>query len=239
MSWRLIQALVFLVSCLLPTAVVKGDYVMGPPEVNESLKNMTNLKTRATQAASKREKAEALFSLAMEAEELSSLMNEEIMAHGFDQRALIDLAVRRCAALEITIFYDDGKRAYLYDRAAFGQYLELQPKGAHADEARFLVLEKTFYTQKETDETGLRKFVQEAARFKKTYPRYERKSELDLFLAISYLNLSRLEDKKQSPGGAALKGKAVALFNEIVQKYPNTPEASTAQRVLTRLNTPP
>ena len=224
-----------LVSMLdLAGSPLRADYVMGPAEVNASLKKMARARTSLREGAAGSVRAEALLSLAAEAEDLTAMINSELAAHGFDQRPLIDLAVQRSAELGVRIYLDASTQGYAYDRAALVEYLELQPHGPKAAEARFLVLERAFGERDPTDEAALTKLVREAGALRAIDG--DMACELDYFVAMSYMNLSQLEARRGRETSVSLRAKATKVFGQISKNCPYTPEATLSRRALLRMS---
>ena len=225
-------SLVLLLACI-PTTTW-ADYILGPPEVNSSLKALTRFVKEGEEAKTAFARADALAKVAKEANYLASLINFEIRSHGLDQKRLIDLAVLRCGELGVVISYDSRKQRYLYDQSAYAEYLRLDPFGPEGQEARFMVFERTFYAQKSDDRSGMTRLVGDIEQFLSLYPKDGRRSELELFLVVLYRDLSRM--KAEEPGGGLRERmKVERLCEEIMSKYPTTPEARVAETILKNL----
>ena len=204
---------------------------MGPPEVNRTLKTLALLRKQSDEAKAAKAKADALFELGKATNELVSLINYEIYSHGFDQKVLIELAVSRCEALGIIITFDSIKKRYLYDQNAYVEYLRLTPRGAHEQEARLMVLDRTFYAQKSTDRAGIVDLIGQIERFLPRYPKEPRRSELQLYLIVLYRDLSRIKGEEPG-GGIAERKKTAQLCESLIATYPETQEAKVAAAIL-------
>ena len=233
-SARVAIAALFL-ACMvaLGGSPLRADYVMGPAEVNASLKKMARARASLREGAAGSVRAEALLSLAAEAEDLAAMINAEMAAHGFDQRPLIDLAVERSAELGVRIYPDASTQGYAYDRAALVEYLELQPSGPNAAVARFLVLERAFAERDPTDEAALTKLVREAGALRAIDG--EMACELDYFVAMSYMSLSQLGARRGREASMSLRAKAAKVFGQVSKNCPYTPEATLSRRELQRI----
>jgi hypothetical protein len=229
-------ALLILLALHAPVPL-RADYVLGPPEVNDSLKTLGLLRKRADAAQTPRDRADALFDLAQEASSLTSLINLEIRSHGFEQRPLIELAVQRCAAIGVTLTFDSGKDRYEYDRQAYAEYLKLAPPARDERQrvARFVVIEKTFYKQKSSDRPGIETLIRDIEQFLARFPDEERKSELELFLAVLYRDLFTLK-ASEPDGGIAERKRTEEICKTLVANYPASPEARVAEGILKRLS---
>jgi hypothetical protein len=224
--------LLIVLACTPETAW--ADYIIGPREVNDSLKTMTLMLRQTKEATSTNAKADALAKLAQEANYLTSLINLEIRSHGLEQKPLIELALRRCEELGVAISYDYKKELYFYDQRAYAEYLRLNPSGPHDREARFMVVERKFYTQTSDDLPGITQLVGEIEQFLARYPHEERRSEIELFLVVLHRDLYRIKISDPD-GGVSEKKKVQQLCEALIAKYPSSPEARVAATILKNL----
>ena len=133
---RITVVMAFMLAC--GRSPLLGHEILGPVQVNQSLKSIQQSQTTLRSNVSAGDKEEALFKIGAEAYALMKLINSEINEHGTESdRGLIDLAVRRCKAMGVNIQLAAGKDYYTYDFEAFAAYLKLVPRGAHAPDARF------------------------------------------------------------------------------------------------------
>ena len=210
--------------------------ILGPVEVNRLLKSMQQWhnKLAATTAA---EKHEALFNIGLDAYALMKLINSDVKEHGAENQGLIDLAVNRSAALGVRIARMPGTDFYLYDFDAFVSYLRLAPRGEHAAEARFALVEKKFYEQKgDATPAPLLERVAEKRKLLEDYPQFGRRADLEMFLILDYLDLSNAYieagDRAKSD---EYKQLALRLCRELAEKYPDTGAAMFARDLLIKL----
>jgi hypothetical protein len=212
----------------------KADVILSASGLNDSLKAMERLRQQITTAGPSAH-AETVFQLGTEADALAQLLNDEVAAHGSQEKLLIDLAVARTAEMGIAIAYHPGKKKFFYDNAAFRQYLEVSPRGPRMADAEFKLLEGEFF-QSNPDDTGT---VKESARLKtaflRRFPRFARCSEVSLMLAVDYRDLFRHFDRA---GDATNRRRYLALtrrqLRTTAQTYRDTEEARIAAEMLRR-----
>lgn len=209
-----------------------ADVLMSPAEVNETLKKLTRLKQQI-EAGSQEERGEALFELASESDALAKLINEEIASHGMQEKQLIDLTLERTRQLGISISYHSNKRKFLYDGRAFELYVQGYKKGAHAARAGFKLLERDFFRSTGTEIGELLAGIQAIRKFLFEYPKFERNSEVSLFLALDYRDLYRLyRDKKDRRNQTKYEKLTQQQFQEVTRSYPKSEEAGIARQLL-------
>jgi hypothetical protein len=176
----------------------------------------------------------------MEADALASLMNDEVDAHGMQEKALLDLALSRTRELSVVIAYHRDKRKFFYDGRGFEHYLAAAPKGPHAAASEHKLIALKFYKSKGDDPAALAAGAAEKLAFLKRYPAVAEAAEVSLFLAIDYRDLSRLHRDRGEKGAAAkYDGLARQWLTTIQKKYPKTEQAEVAGQVLERMKADP
>jgi TolA-binding protein len=185
---------------------------------------------------------EALYSLGEKTQALVDLMNLDVMSHGRSLYA--ELIVRRLREYGIAIAFVERNRRFLYDLAAFKEYLKRSPGGTRAADAGFRLIAESFYRSIGTDAAqmvdldvdGLRGAILQKEAFLKEHPQSEKIREVRFLLAMDYYRLY-----KNSPDAATArryeKLSAQAL-QEIVKDYPGTAEARAAQVTLETFRRP-
>jgi hypothetical protein len=217
----------------LAGSVARADYVMGAAEVNTSLKNIARARASMNESAEPARKAEALFIVGAEAEDLATMINLEIASHQFEQKPLIDLAVERCGRLGVTLRFDPGAGSYSYDRAAFAEYVKLHPQGPEALHARYLLLERAFEERNPADVAALERTVREAAALRALDA--ERACELEFFEAVASMELAQARPAAGAARVRALRARATEAFEHVSRSCPLTPEATLSRTHLQRL----
>ena len=222
------------VGMVLVAAAARADVIMSAPALNATLKTMEKLKRQAADA--KPERQEALFRLGAEADGLASIMNLEVDSHGMQERELLDLALSRTKELGVGVAYNRDKKKFFYDGAAFAEYLNEAPRGAHAAAAEFKLLSYRFYQSSATDIAALTAAAGAKTRFLARYPEFGANAELRLYLVVDYRDLHRryLEARDHAHAGT-YRQLARAECLRIVRQYPRTEQADAARQLLRTL----
>ena len=237
--FRRAARLTALVGCLVAsTANLRADVILSAGAVNDALKKMQKLLEAIAAAATPRPaQADAWFQIGSEADGLTSLINDEVAAHGSQEKPLIDLAVSRTGELGVAIAYDAGKKKFFYDNAAFRQYLALMPRGARAADATFTLIEGDFFQSQATDAAGLLPGAQRKRDFLRQYPKYFNAVEVHLMLSVDYRDLFR---HYQSANDVANRDRYRALTRQqlraLMKTFPAVEQAEIARRMLKRFD---
>jgi hypothetical protein len=221
---------------LLVAVAARADVIMTPAGLNATLKTLERLKQQ-TASGPDAQRADATFRIGAEADGLATLMNDEVISHGMEQRELLDLALSRTKQLGIAIAYDREKKKFFYDGAAFQQYLDASPRGAHAADAEFMLISYQFYKSTGTDAQALVAAADLKKRFLARHPTFKANPELSLYLAIDYRDLYRLSLDAHDPA-AAEKYRLLtrAEYQRIGRQYPGTEQAASARQLLRRFD---
>jgi hypothetical protein len=147
------------------------------------------------------ERTEAVFRLGETVEGLVEALNRDVTAHG-TRDLLAELVVRRLQAHGLGVTWAPGANRYVYDLAAFTEYLRLAPRGRWAPEAEFRLLARRFYATLGadpaalvgTDVAGLLDAVAGAERFLREHASHERAPSVQFFLGIDHYRLARHAD---------------------------------------------
>jgi hypothetical protein len=214
----------------------EADIIMSAAGLNDILKRMTRL-TQQVEGGSKTVRATALFDLGVEADELASLMNREVEAHGMQERQLLDLALSRTKELGIVIQYNTEKKKFFYDGGGFKRYLVEAPNGPRAAEAGFQLLAYQFYQSSGTDPAALEQAAAAKQRFIARHPKFKGNPELRLYLAIDYRDLYHAyRDARDAARTAEYLKRARTALQRIVSLHPGTEQALTARQLLSKLD---
>ena len=216
------------------TATLSADVILSAAALNDALKKMERL-TQTIAASTATARADALFDLGMEADALTELINDEVAAHGSQEKGLIDLGLSRTRDLGVAIAYDASKKKFFYDNAAFREYVALQPRGAKSAAASFKLIEGDFFKANATDASG----ILAAAERKKTFLREHRSFagavEVHLMLSVDYRDLFR---HYKAAGAAADRDRYRDLTRQqlrlLMKSYPQAEQAEIARRMLAR-----
>ena len=211
-----------------------ADVILSAAALNDALKKMERL----TQTIAKTEgapKAAAWFDLGVEADVLTTLFNDEVAAHGSQEKALIDLGLARTREFGVAIAYSSPKKKFFYDNRAFREYLALQPKGAKAAEASFKLVEGDFFQGDPADTARILQAVERKRAFLKQYRTYPGAVEVHLMLSVDYRDLFR---HFRGAGLAAERDRYRDLtrqqLRELIKRYPDAEQAEIARRMLAR-----
>ncbi len=137
-------------------------------------------------------KAAAVYDLAIKANGLMMLLNQEIQIHGMDQQNLLDEAVARAAGLGIEITWSEDHQRYFYTGGAYHRYLELMPDGLYAANSRYHLIETGFYRGNAEYREGLVARAAMENDFLHRYPEFGNAGRVAMFLAIDYRDLWRI-----------------------------------------------
>jgi hypothetical protein len=211
-----------------------ADVIMTSAGLNDTLKRMERL-TRQIEAQP--QQADAVFNLAVEADALATLMNQEVEAHGVQERELLDLALSRTKALGIAIQYNKEKKKFFYDGSGFTRYLALSPTGANAAAAEFQLLAYQFYQSTGADAAAVQAAAEGKQRFLKRHPAFKANPELRLYLAIDYRDLYRhYREAHDAAKAASYQRLTRGEYQRIARLYPGSEQADTARQLLRRFD---
>jgi hypothetical protein len=180
----------------------------------------------AAAAASPAERAAAHYRLGVMLEEIRVLLNQDLAAHGKVQglpsNYLIEELARRGAPLPA------GKRGFMFNPMHFEQALKLAPRGAFAADARFRLLQGSFYDSFEQDpldwHAGSRALPAQIALAEDLLARHAdhpAREEIEFIAAILYTRAAR------QPGVAPLyTTKARQALAEFAARYPTSLRAA-------------
>jgi len=221
---------------LLLTGSARADVIMTAAGLNATLKTMERLK-QETASGPEAQRANATFQLAVQADRLASLMNDEVASHGMEQRELIELALSRTKELGMAIAYNRDKKKFFYDGAAFQHYLSAAPRGVHAADAEFTLLAYQFYQSDGSDVQQVLSAAAATKRFLARHPAYKANAELSLYLAIDYRDAYRhYRDGQDVAAAAKFRRLTRAEYQRIVRQYAGTEQASSARQLLQRFD---
>lgn len=221
---------------VLAVATVRADVILSATALNDALKKMQRFhQTIGASAGAAR--AAAWFQLGVEADALTTLINDEVAAHGSQEKPLIDLAISRTRELGVVIAYDAGKKKFFYDNAAFTQYLAIEPRGPHAADSAFKLIEGDFFQSTAADAAGIEAATTRKREFLKRYPAFPGAVEVHLMLSVDYRDLFR---HFQRAGEVARRDRYRDLTRQqlrlLMKSYPTTEQAEIARRMLERFD---
>jgi len=185
-------------------------------------------------------RAESLFALGSRIRFLVDLLNQDISAHG-QSDPLTALFVKRLALMRIGLDTSERDGRFRYDLDAFRQYLKLSPRGPHAADARFFILEQGFRLRTADaasalgpdDEGAARRALPEYKRFLADFALDPHTRETRFFLGVECYRLRpRAKDDRDR---ARLRDCARQSLSEVATRHPDSVEARAASTLLEQL----
>jgi TolA-binding protein len=229
---RVRLAIPLCVTCAIAT--VSADIILSATALNDALKKMQRLRQTIDGGAGPA-RVEALFALGVEADALTTLINDEVAAHGSQEKALIDLAMSRTREIGVAIAYSSSKKKFFYDNAAFREYLAAAPRGKSAEPAAFKLIEGDFFQSEGTDAAAITGAAERKRTFLRQYPASPGAVEVHLMLAVDYRDLYRHYD---AAGDVANRDRYRDLTRRqlrlLMKTYPKAEQAEIARRMLER-----
>ena len=143
-------------------------------------------------AESETGEAAAAYALAVAADKLTDLLNQELALHGTEQQELIDAAVAHAAERGITIAWSDSHERYFYVGDAYRRHLALAGDSLEAANSRFHLIETGFYLGDPGDRAGLAQRIDMEREYLARFPTLGTAGRVAMFLAVDYRDLWRL-----------------------------------------------
>ena len=194
----------------------------------------------AAEAPTDAERAEGLFRLGETTETLVAAVNQDVTAHG-NRDLFAELVVKRLQASALNVAWAPRENRYVYDLAAFRDYLRRAPVGPRAAEAKFRLIARSFYATLGpdpaalvgTDVAGLLRAVADEERFVKEHATHERAQTVRFFLAVDQYRLARnVSDAKTR---REYEGRARQALQQTVERSAEAFEVRAAQTLLETL----
>jgi hypothetical protein len=215
--------------------IVRADIILSASGLNATLKKVERL-IQQVGSGTAQERGEAVFALGQEGDALAQLLNDEVASHGFQEKALIDLAIARTAELGLSIAYNREKEKFFYNNAAFDWYLKEAPLGPHAADAAFKIIAGEFFQSNGADTPAVLAASGRKGAFLRRYPKFPRNAEVNLMLAMDYRDVYRhyraTNDVPQRDRYLKLARGELQL---IARRYAGSEQATIAQQLLRRL----
>jgi hypothetical protein len=144
------------------------------------------------------DRAEAMFRLGETVETLVAALNLDVATHG-TRELFAELVVRRLRAHALDVAWAPREGRYVYDLAAFADYVRRAPRGRWAPEAKFRLIARRFYatlgtdpaTLVGTDVGALLAGLAEQERFLGEHATHERAGTVRFFLAVDHYRIAR------------------------------------------------
>jgi hypothetical protein len=237
------RTLVPLLAVLAALGVSEAHVLLDGETVRPLLLDIARYRKDAQDGPSEAARLEALYSLGDKVLALCDLMNLDATAHGTSLYA--ELLVRRLHEHGIQIGRAERRQRYVYDMAAFHEYLRRSPRGPRAADAGFRLIAQAFHGSVggdpadlvDSDVEQLRRAIGREEAFLTQHPRSERRKEVRFFLAMDYYRLSR--HSRDPVTAAKYEKRAGRALREIVEEYPGTAEARAAEAAVEALAAQP
>lgn len=233
-------ALVAMCLVLVGPTPSPGHVILEPEVVQGFLLDISRFRKEAQEGTTEDGRLEAFYQLGEKVHALVDLMNKDVGAHGVSD-LLARLIVRRLQEYGLLVSFLEGRNQYVYDFAAFREYLKRSPKGKRAADVRYRLIADAFYRTLSMDTAGmfsgdvkeLVAAVAEEEAFLGSYPDDTRVKEVWLFRATDYYRLSKnIPDPVEAK---RYQGLAMQAVGEILRQSRGSPEARAAEGLLDRL----
>lgn len=224
---------------IVPT-VCSAHVVLDPDVVQDILRDVTRFRRAAQDGPTEEARLQALYDLGQTVDGLVDRLNMDRRAHGADG-LLATLVVRRLEQYGIHAWLEEEGDQYVYDFAAFHEYLKRAPNGSRALDIRYRLIADVFYRTMRLDTPGMLRgdvadllaAVNEQERFLEDFPDDERTLEVRLFRATDYYRL--FKNTSDAEKAARYRVLAVEALEELLMRHAGTPEARTAEGLLERI----
>ena len=235
MSCLAVLGRILLFCCLLHAVDAGAHLFLTAETLEDALERIGELRKAASQQGDERVDHEPLYRLGEAAWELTEMMNEEVRAHGLEQRTLMTEGIERAEALGISLSWSDDHQRFFYDGEAYRRYLELAPEGAFAADSRYRLIELDFYLGPADSIEALEAKAKKEREFLEAYPYFPASARIGLFLGIDYRDLYRLCLERGDTGCAKEYAKrAIEQFQAIAEAHPESDSGEIARRLLRR-----
>ena len=164
---------------------------LSPAILDNAFEDIEQAQATADAETGTAERAIAIHDLAIEANGLMVLLNQEIQLQGTYQQNLLDEAVARAAGLGIEITWSEDHQRYFYTGRAYHRYLELMPDGLYAANSRYHLIETGFYRGDAGNREELAARTAIESDFLRRHPEFSNAGRVAMFLAIDYRDLWR------------------------------------------------
>jgi hypothetical protein len=162
------------------------------------LTDVASHRRAAADAAGDTDRVEATFHLGEAVETLVEALNADVAAHG-SRDLFAERVAGRLQAQAVNVSWTPALNRYVYDQAAFRDYLRRAPRGRFAPEAKFRLMAQRFYSTlgpdpdvlTATDVPALQRAVVEEERFLAEHGGHARAETVRFFLAVDHYRIAR------------------------------------------------
>lgn len=185
------------VTCLTILLIIVTGRVLAHIPLTPEILDDTFQALQQAQATADREtdtvsQAAAVYDIAIQATNLTTLLNQEISLHGTGQQSLLDNAVSQAAGLGVEITWSEDHQRYFYNGSAYRRYVELAPEGLNAANSYYQLIETGFFHGNADDREELAARTAVESDFLKRYPDFGNATRVAMFLGIDYRDLWRI-----------------------------------------------
>ena len=164
---------------------------LSPAILDDAIEDIEQAQATVDAETETAKKAAAIYALAISANSLMTLLNQEIQLYGMDQQYLLDEGIARAAGLGIEITWSEDHQRYFYTGGAYRRYLELMPDGLYAANSRYHLIETGFYRGNAENREDLVARTAMESDFLHRYPEFGNAGRVAMFLGIDYRDLWR------------------------------------------------
>jgi hypothetical protein len=224
----------------MSVAAMAGAHVtLDSERVQELIREIVRHQAAAGKDRDGSGEVEALFRVGSAVDDLVDMLNQDLIAHG-QGNLLAETLRQRLGESAITVTYSVREGRYVYDQAAYHEYLRRAPRGPRAASARFRVIARTFQatmgldpgTLVDADLPALLRAIAAEERFLREHPDHEKAAEVRFFLAVDYYRAFR---NAGDPARARQYRAKARQALEGLTKSPNVFEVRAAETLLEQL----
>lgn len=194
----------------------------------------------ANDAANDGDRVEAVFHLGESVETLVEALNADVAAHGTPD-LFAERVAGRLHAQAIGVAWMPAVNRYVYDQAAFREYLRRAPRGRFAPEAKFRLMAQRFYSTLGADPdvlvgidvTALQRAVAEEERFLVEHAGHRRAETVRFFVAVDHYRIAR--NASDPARRAEHARRARQALQQTVERSGEAFDVRAAQALLERL----
>lgn len=205
------------------------------------LADIAHHRRTATEGPPGADRVEALFRLGESVEALVEALNADVATHG-TRELFAELVAKRLQAHDVNVEWTAAFNRYVYDQAAFREYLRHAPRGPSAADAKFRLMAQRFYATigpdpdvlVGTDVPALQRSAAEAERFLAEHAHHHRAETVRFFLAVDHYRIAR---NAADPARRAEHARRARLaLQQTVERSAQPFDVRAAQTLLERLS---